>query len=49
MVPKYEADDTASVEAFKYIKKGQLYMLITLDKDWKTIGGLFYNLLYKNS
>ena len=48
MVKNYEADDTASVEAFKYIKNGQLYMLITLDKDWKTIGGLFYNLLYNN-
>ena len=48
MVPNYEADDTASVEAYKYIKKNQLYMLITLDKDWKTIGGLFYNLLYNN-
>jgi hypothetical protein len=48
MVPNYEADDTASVEAFKYIKNKQLYMLITLDKDWKTIGGLFYNLLYNN-
>jgi len=48
MVPKYEADDTASVEAFRHIKNGQLYMLITLDKDWKTIGGLFYNLLYNN-
>ena len=48
MVPNYEADDTASVEAFKYIKNKQLYMLITLDKDWKTIGGLFYNLLHNN-
>jgi|TARA_B110000211_G_scaffold215159_1_gene257143 5'-3' exonuclease len=48
MVPNYEADDTASVEAYKYIKENQLYMLITLDKDWKTIGGLFYNLLYNN-
>jgi hypothetical protein len=48
MVKNYEADDTASIEAFKYIKNGQLYMLITLDKDWKTIGGLFYNLLYNN-
>ena len=48
MIPNYEADDTASVEAFKYIKNNQLYMLITLDKDWKTIGGLFYNLLYNN-
>jgi hypothetical protein len=48
MVTNYEADDTASVEAFKYIKKDQLYMLITVDKDWKTIGGLFYNLLHNN-
>lgn len=48
MVKNYEADDTASIEAFKYIKNGQLYMLITLDKDWKTIGGLFYNLLHNN-
>mgnify|MGYP003641895726 FL=1 len=48
MVTNYEADDTASIEAFKYIKKNQLYMLITVDKDWKTIGGLFYNLLYNN-
>ena len=23
-------------------------MLITVDKDWKTIGGLFYNLLHNN-
>ena len=48
MVPNYEADDTASIEAYKYIKNNQLYMLITVDKDWKTIGGLFYNLLYNN-
>jgi hypothetical protein len=48
MKKNYEADDTASVEAYNYIKTGQLYMLITLDKDWKTIGGLFYNLLYNN-
>ena len=48
MVKNYEADDTAAIEASKYIKDGQLYMLITVDKDWKTIGGLFYNLLYNN-
>tara|TARA_R110000803_G_scaffold160372_1_gene224333 strand:- start:741 stop:1478 length:738 start_codon:yes stop_codon:yes gene_type:complete len=48
MVKNYEADDTAAIEASKYIKDGQLYMLITVDKDWKTIGGLFYNLLHNN-
>mgnify|MGYP003638576632 FL=1 len=43
-----EADDTISIEANKYIKENQLYMLITIDKDLKTIGGLFYNLMYNN-
>ena len=43
----YEADDTASVEATKYLKNGQLYMLITIDKDWQIIGGLFYNMIHK--
>lgn len=47
-VPLFEADDTASVEATKYMKDGQLYMLITLDKDWKLMGGLYYNVLYNN-
>jgi len=43
-----EADDTISIEANKYIKINQLYMLITIDKDLKTIGGLFYNLMHNN-
>tara|TARA_B110000285_G_scaffold74789_1_gene86117 strand:+ start:109 stop:843 length:735 start_codon:yes stop_codon:yes gene_type:complete len=43
----FEADDTASVEATAYLKKGQLYMLITVDKDWQIIGGLFYNMMHK--
>jgi len=43
-----EADDTISIEANEYIKQNQLYMLITIDKDLKTIGGLFYNLMYNN-
>lgn len=43
-----EADDTISIEASKYIKINQLYMLITIDKDLKTIGGLFYNLMHNN-
>lgn len=47
-VDKLEADDTASIEATKYLKENQLFMLITLDKDWKTISGLYYNVLYNN-
>ena len=43
-----EADDTISIEANEYIKQNRLYMLITIDKDLKTIGGLFYNLMYNN-
>ena len=43
-----EADDTISIEASKYIKINQLYMLITIDKDLKNIGGLFYNLMHNN-
>lgn len=43
----YEADDTASIEATKYLNEGQLYMLITVDKDWQIIGGLFYNMMHK--
>ena len=43
-----EADDTISIQATKYLKENQLYMLITIDKDLKTIGGLFYNLMYNN-
>ena len=31
----FEADDTASVEATTYLNTGQLYMLITVDKDWQ--------------
>ena len=44
----YEADDTASVEATKYLNKGQLYILITVDKDWQIIGGLFYSMIHKH-
>ena len=43
----YEADDTASVEGTKYLKEGKLFMVATIDKDWKLIGGLFYNTQYK--
>jgi len=43
-----EADDTISIEATGYIKINQLYMLITIDKDLKNIGGLFYNLMHNN-
>ena len=43
-----EADDTISIEATKYAKINQLYMLITIDKDLKNIGGLFYNLMHNN-
>ena len=43
-----EADDTISIEATKYLKANQLYMLISIDKDFKNIGGLFYNLLHNN-
>ncbi len=47
-VPLYEADDTASIEGTKYLKEGQLFMVATVDKDWKMIGGLFYNTQYKS-
>jgi 5'-3' exonuclease len=43
----YEADDTASVEATEYLNKGQPYILITIDKDWQMIGGLFYSMMHK--
>jgi len=44
----FEADDTISIEATNYLNNNQLYMLITIDKDLKTIGGLFYNLMHNN-
>lgn len=44
----FEADDTASVEATKYLSDGQPYILITVDKDWQMIGGLFYSMIHKN-
>ncbi len=44
----FEADDTISIEATNYLNKNQLYMLITIDKDLKTIGGLFYNIMHNN-
>lgn len=47
-VPLYEADDTACIEGTKYLKEGQLFMVATVDKDWKMIGGLFYNMQYKS-
>jgi len=47
-VPLYEADDTASIEGTKYLKDEQLFMVATVDKDWKMIGGLFYNMQYKS-
>jgi len=43
----YEADDTASIEATEYLNKGQPYILITIDKDWQMIGGLFYSMMHK--
>ena len=43
----FEADDTASVEATSYLKNGQPYILITVDKDWQMIGGMFYSLMHK--
>ena len=47
-VPLYEADDTACIEGTKYLKDNQLFMVATVDKDWKMIGGLFYNMQYKS-
>lgn len=47
-VPLYEADDTACIEGTKYLKDEQLFMVATVDKDWKMIGGLFYNMQYKS-
>ena len=44
----YEADDTASIEATKYLKQNQWFMLGTVDKDWITIGGMFYNMQYQS-
>lgn len=44
----YEADDTAAVQAMEVKSKGDLYILATVDKDWKQIGGLFYNTQYKS-
>lgn len=46
-VANYEADDTASIEGTSYLKEGKLFMVATIDKDWKMIGGLFYNTQYK--
>ena len=43
----YEADDTASIEATNYLNKGQLYILITVDKDWTIISGMMYNMMHK--
>jgi DNA polymerase-1 len=44
----FEADDTASIEANELLKNGKLFILATVDKDWKQIGGLFYNTHYKS-
>ena len=44
----YEADDTASIEATKYLRNGTWFMLGTVDKDWKMIGGMFYNMQYQS-
>lgn len=46
-VANYEADDTASIEGTSYLKAEKLFMVATVDKDWKMIGGLFYNTQYK--
>ncbi len=46
-VDLFEADDTASVEATRYLNTGQPYILITVDKDWQMIGGMFYSLMHK--
>lgn len=47
-VKGYEADDTAAMECHAQQKKGNLIMFATIDKDWKQIPGLFYNMQYKN-
>ena len=47
-VPLYEADDTAAIEATKYQKEGKLYTLATVDKDWIQIGGIIFNMQYRN-
>lgn len=44
----YEADDTASIEATKYLKNNQWFMLGTVDKDWIMIGGMMYNMQYQS-
>ena len=46
-VANYEADDTASIEGTSYLRAEKLFMVATVDKDWKLIGGLFYNTQYK--
>ena len=46
-VANYEADDTASIEGTALLKAEKLFMVGTIDKDWKMIGGLFYNMQYK--
>ena len=42
----YEADDTAAIEATELRKAGKLYTLITVDKDWQQVGGLWHNISY---
>ena len=42
----FEADDTAAIEATELRKNGILYTLITVDKDWQQLGGLWYNISY---
>lgn len=44
----FEADDTACIEATELMNLGKLFILATIDKDWKQIGGLFYNTQYKS-
>lgn len=41
-----EADDTAAIEATDLRNKKELYTLITVDKDWQQVGGIWYNISY---
>ena len=45
-VPLFEADDTAAIEASNLRKEGKIYTLITVDKDWQQVGGIWYNISY---
>lgn len=44
----YEADDTIAIRATQLLKSGRIFIITSVDKDLKQIGGLFYNMRTKS-